>query len=221
MNEQDLNTNDVSRPVRSERPHALISPGAHLLDSLDTIRQYWPTFAAAGLICVACTWAVSAFFYNNQIEILKSQNSFLQDRLRVLQQNQVASASVPPSQWRRLSDKERGLLVTAFRPAERRPQKLVIYAMADSEPRQYAAQFADLFRTLGVTVLAREVPVGMAMPDVGLMVGISNFPNPSEEAKQFMGALTAAGLEVHYAAWAISPAEKVGGFDLFVGPKPW
>jgi hypothetical protein len=94
--------------------------------------------------------------------------------------------------------------------------------MADSEPRQYAAQFVDVARAAGIEVRMREVSL-MAMTDVGLMIGITTFPNPSDNAKKFRDILTSTGLDLHYTAWtmAVGTDETQVGFDLFVGPKPW
>lgn len=100
---------------------------------------------------------------------------------------------------------------------------LVIYAMADSEPRQYAAQFVDAFRTFGIEVRPREVPLSMGMPDIGLMIGVTNFADPSDEAKKFKDLLTSAGLDVHYTPWTkmVGLDDASVDFDLFIGPKPW
>ena len=196
---------------------------AHVWRRLHVVREHWPTIGAVAALSIITTWFVSNLVYVQQIDVLKNHNSFLQDRLNVFQQNQAAAAATPPSQWRRLSDRERGLLFSALKQPEQRPRVIVIYAMADSEPRQYAAQFVDVFRTFDIDVRAREVPLSMVMADVGLMVGVTNFSNPSDEARKFMDILRSAGLQVHYTLWT-----KVTGlddspvdFDLFIGPKPW
>jgi hypothetical protein len=203
--------------------HPLSDPVAHVLEYMHVLKQHWPTFAAVAGICIVGTWFVSGFFSSQQIEILKNHNVFLQDRLTVLQQNQAASASSPPSLWRRLGDRERGLLLAALKQPHQQPGVLIIYAMADSEPRQYAAQFLDVFRSSGVDVRAREVSLSMGTADVGIMVGLGNFPTPSDEAKKFKDLLTSAGLEVHYTAWTKMPGidDAPVDFDLFIGPKPW
>src|SRR5262249_8463829 len=99
------------------------------------------------------------------------------------------------------------------------------YAMADSEPRQYAAQFADVARTAGIDVHPREVPLSL-MADVGVMVGIlsyqQNLAEPSEDAKKLKEELDSAGTQSHYTAWGKMPGDDTDvNYDLFIGPKPW
>ena len=77
---------------------------------------------------------------------------------------------------------------------------LVVYAMADSEPRQYAAQFVDVFRAAGIQTISREEPISVAV-DVGLMIGVVEFNKPSDDAKRFMELLSSLGLEAHYTWW--------------------
>jgi hypothetical protein len=167
----------------NSQKHPLVNPLAHVLESLHVVREHWPTFVAVATLAIFATWFVSSLIYAQQIEVLKGHNGFLQDRLSTLQQNQAASASSPPSQWRRLSDRERGLLFSGLKQSEHKFPVLVVYTMSDSEPRQYAAQFLDVFRAVGgIDVRAREVPLALTMPDVGLMIGITSFPNPSDEA---------------------------------------
>jgi hypothetical protein len=194
-------------------------------ERLHVIRTHWQVVAAVAMLSIIGTFITTRLIDSQQIANQQTQISnqqthigFLQDRINVLQQNQAAAAASPPSQWRRLSDRERTSLLSALKLSK--PTVLVIYAMADSESRQYAAQFVDVARTAGVDVRPREVPLS-SPADVGLMIGLTTYPNPSEEAKRLKDALTSAGLSVHYTLWGKMPDDTSVDFDLFVGPKPW
>jgi hypothetical protein len=103
------------------------------------------------------------------------------------------------------------------------PETILVFAVAETESRQYAAQFADLFRGLGIKVQPREISSSLfGAAEIGLMVGIPTYPTPSLEAVKFKQVLTGAGLDVRHVAWT---GEELDGkkydYDLYVGSKPW
>jgi hypothetical protein len=97
---------------------------------------------------------------------------------------------------------------------------LVVYATAEGESRQYAAQFVDAARLVGIDVRPREAALTTSS-DTGLVVGTVT-ATPSEQAEKLKDILSSAGLDVRYASWAKLPGDDVPvDFALFVGPKPW
>jgi hypothetical protein len=154
-----------------------------------------------------------------QIDILTADNAHLRDRNTSLAQTVTVT---PPSQWRRLSDRERSELIQALREWPLRPKTLSIFAMAETEARQYAGQFLDVLRSAGIEPKALEVAVqgwgGPVQP--GLMVGVINFDNPPPEARAMLQILKEAGLDAQFTVWGGNPNENPA-YDLFVGPKPW
>jgi hypothetical protein len=201
-------------------PEALVNPLRHLLAELNLIRRYWVTFASVAAVCIAVTWYVASSYYfslySQQIDTVKSNNAYLQDRLRGM------TESTPPSQWRRLSDSSRNKILASIRSM---PLKtIVIFAVAETESRQYASQFADAFRSIGIQVETRETSNSMffSPAEIGLMVGITTFPDPSPEASKFKEVLVNAGLDVHHVAWSGETIDNVKfDYDLYVGSKPW
>ena len=96
---------------------------------------------------------------------------------------------------------------------------LIVYAAADSESRQYAAQFVDATRLVGVDARPREV--SSASVEVGLAVGVAG-ATPSEQAEKLKDILSSAGLDVRYAPWAKPFRDEAPvDFALLVGPQPW
>ena len=184
------------------------------------IRQHWLLLVRSmGISAVVGGYAVRQFDAK-QIDILQADNTLLKDHNSTLQS--IATIT-PPSQWRRLSDTERSQIIAAMKALPNLPDTILVFAVAETESRQYAAQFADLFRSIGIKVEPREVPgsfVGTA--EIGLMVGISTYPNPSPEAARFKQSLTSAGLQVRHVQWR---GEEFDGtkydYDLYVGSKPW
>jgi len=177
-----------------------------------------------GIIGYAVYYATNAFNWR-QIENLNTQNSEQQAHIGLLD-NQLATlqqgASIPPSQWRRLDDTQRSKLLVLLSKPENKLSTVVIYAISESEPRQFASQFADAFRAVGAQVIQREVPLNTAV-DVGLMVGVEDINNPMPEAKRFAELLKNADINTHYTLWMrMGNADNAPvNFDLFVGPKPW
>src|SRR5204862_631427 len=145
------------------------------LRSLRLIRRGWTTFAAVVFLSVIATAAAIWFPLSHRIDVLKRENAVLRQRID-------AFASTPPSQWRRLSDRARGLVLAGLETAAEDLKVLVIYASADSEARQYAAQFVDAARLVGVDARARE-NARSASAEVGLAVGIAG-TTPSEQAER-------------------------------------
>jgi hypothetical protein len=185
----------------------------HAAQWLGVMRQHWVTFAAVAGLCVFATGLVTWFCLSQQVALLKSQNALLHDRIN-------AFASTPPSQWRRLSDRARGLLLAGLEHPDNNFKVLVVYATADSESRQYAAQFVDAARLVGIDARPREAALTPSS-DTGLVVGTTT-ATPSEQAEKLKDILSSAGLDVRYSSWAKLPGDDVPvDFALFVGPKPW
>jgi hypothetical protein len=178
------------------------------------VRRHWGLFAAAAALCVLAGWLASWGFLSRQLDRLQGENAVLVERIEAL-------ASTPPSQWRRLNDRARGLLLAGLQHPDNKFTLLVIYATADSESRQYAAQFVDAARLVGIDARTREAAL-TASSDTGLVVA-SATAAPSEQAEKLKDILSSAGLDVRTASWAKSPADALlpVDFALFVGPKPW
>ena len=186
---------------------------AHALRSLRVIRRNWITFATVAGVCILATALVFWLSWSQSIDALKSRNALLQARID-------AFASTPPSQWRRLNDRARGLILAGLEQPDNDFKMLVIYAAADSESRQYAAQFVDAARLVGVDTRPREFAPAVS-PDTGLAVGTAT-ATPSEQAEKLKDILSSAGLDVRYSPWAKLPGDDVPvDFALFIGPKPW
>src|SRR5260370_35851040 len=142
---------DKVEDMPEEKPkQPLASLSGHAWESLRVMRQHWVTFAAAAGLWVLGTGLVTWFYLSQQAELLKRQNALLGDRIN-------AVASTPPSQWRRLANRARGLLLAGLEHPDNNFRVLVVYATADSESRQYAAQFVDAARLVGIDARPREV----------------------------------------------------------------
>jgi hypothetical protein len=187
---------------------------AHASGFLCAVRQHWGLFAAAAGFGVLAGWLASWGVLSRQLDRLQGENAVLVQRIDAL-------ASTPPSQWRRLTDRSRGLLLAGLQHPDNKFTVLVIYAAADSESRQYAAQFVDAARLVGIDARTREAAL-TASSDTGLVVA-SATAAPSEQAEKLKDILSSAGLDVRAASWAKSPADALlpVDFALFVGPKPW
>jgi len=183
------------------------------------IKRYWLLFLIAVVACTILAGYAVRQFDARQIDILTTSNTQLRDHNSSLAQNAVAS---PPSQWRRLTDGERAALIQALKQWSTRPKTLSVFAMAESESRQYAGQFLDVLRSAGIEPKPSEFPLsgwgGPVMP--GLMVGAINFNDPPPEARAFLQILKDAGLNAQFTIWAGTPNDDPS-YDLFVGPKPW
>lgn len=182
-------------------------------DSLRLLRKHWVLFAlVAGLGIIAASlssWQLSS----KHIKRLQNRNAVLQERINAL-------ASSSPSQWRRLSDRTRGLLLAGLQHPDNNFTVLVVYATAEAESRQYAAQFIDAARLVGIETRPREAPL-TDVSEVGLAVASSTTP-PSEQAEKLKDILASAGLEVRFSAWSKSARDEAPvDFALFVGPKQW
>jgi hypothetical protein len=200
--------------MSEEKPkQPLASLPSHASQSLRVMRRHWVTFGVVAGLCVFATWVVTWFCLSRQVDLLKSQNALLGDRIN-------AFASTPPSQWRRLTDRARGLLLAGLEHPDNNFKVLVVYATADSESRQYAAQFVDAARLVGIDVRPREAALTISS-DTGLVVGTVT-ATPSEQAEKLKDILSSAGLDVRYASWVKLRGDDVPvDFALFVGPKPW
>jgi hypothetical protein len=183
------------------------------------LKRHWVLFAVATIsVGVLSGYAVRQLD-TRQIDILTADNVHLRDRNIALAQNAGAS---PPSEWRRLSDGQRAALIQALKQWAAKPRELSVFAMAESESRQYAAQFLDVLRAVGIEPKPNEFPMsGWGGPvSPGLMVGVINFDDPPPEARAFLQLIKGAGLDAQFTIWSGTGKENPP-FDLFVGPKPW
>jgi hypothetical protein len=185
------------------------------------LRPFVICLAVSVVFVALALWRLLSVLDGRQIDSLKATIQFQDEQLTSLRQSQAAVEAVPPSQWRRLTDVERTCLAMNLGKMGARPKQLVVWAMAASEPRQFAAQFVDLLRAAGVTIIPREVPLSTTA-DVGLMVGVVNIRQPLPQSLQFQNWLQQCGLAVHLTPWLKEPLDPTADdFDLFVGPKPW
>ncbi len=182
-------------------------------ESLRVMRRHWPLFAAVAALGILAASLSSWQLSSRHIKRLQNRNAALQERINAL-------ASTAPSEWRRLSDRARGLLLSGLQHPDNNFSLLVIYASSDSESRQYAAQFVDAARLVGIETRLREAPL-TAASEIGLVVATAT-ATPSEQAEKLKDILASAGLDVRVSPWE-KPArdEAPVDFALFVGPKPW
>ena len=209
-----------------ERPESP-PPNLPKFDAHRLFLYFWENWAVIRHHCIFFGLAVSVAvifggyvirqFNAKQIDVLQADNNLLKDHNSTLQQN---AATVPTSQWRHLSDQERSAVIAGLKSWANKPKEIAIYALAESESRQYAAQFIDIFRSLGIESRPIEVSLSAMSIDVGLMVGVQDIGKPSLEAQDFFGILNSAGLKVHFTPWGKFGNEP-GDFDIFIGPKPW
>lgn len=123
---------------------------------------------------------------------------------------------------RKLAPEQKRILSREFRIKADKLKTLVIYAVSEREPRQYAKQFADIAQDAGIKVIQREIS-STVDTEIGVFVGLPNAAQPSDEAKEFMDILTQANLIAHYTTWAVSrtPEEGDASFDLFIAKPSW
>ena len=177
------------------------------------LRAHWAMFAALAGVCILGTALAVWFAMHREIAALENENDVLAARIEAL-------ASTPPAQWRRLSDRARGLLLAGLEHPDNDFRLLVIYAAPDSESRQYAAQFVDAARLVGIETRAREMAPAVA-PETGLAVASAGSA-PSEQAEKLKDIISSAGLDIRHVRWSKPPGDDVPvDFALFVGPKPW
>jgi hypothetical protein len=190
---------------------------AHVLENRHVIKAHHGLFVSFGVACCLITAIAVRMYFAQQIDILTTSNTQLRDHNNTLMHN---AAIVPPSQWRRMTDDERATLISELRSWAARPKAIAVYAVADSESRQFAAQFVDVFRSLSIEPRSIEVALGFGLVDVGLMVGVQNPATPSPQAREFFDILNRAGLKVRFTTWA-KLGDEPNDFDIFIGPKPW
>jgi hypothetical protein len=180
---------------------------------LRVMRAHWAMFAAVAGLCILGTGLAVWACMSREVAALRSRNAVLAERIEAL-------ASTAPAQWRRLSDRARGLLLAGLEHPDNDFKLLVVYAAPDSESRQYAAQFVDAARLVGIETRAREMAPAVA-PETGLAVGAAGAA-PSEQAEKLKDILASAGLDIRSVSWAKPPGDDAPvEFALFVGPKPW
>jgi hypothetical protein len=124
---------------------------------------------------------------------------------------------------RKLVPEQRRVLASGLRAKAEEFKILIIYAVDEREPRQYAKQFAAVAEdAIGSKIIPREIS-GTMLTEVGLFVGVNDVNNPSTEAKDFMEILAKANLIAHYTLWSaqFSPDEQGVTFDLFVAKTSW
>ena len=189
------------------------APPSRVADALRVLRAHWAMFAALAGVCILGTALAVWLAMHREIAALENENTVLAARIEAL-------ASASPAQWRRLSDRARGLLLAGLEHPDNDFKLLVIYAAPDSESRQYAAQFVDAARLVGIETRAREMAPAVA-PETGLAVATAGAA-PSGQAEKLKDILSSAGLDVRYVAWRKRSGDDVPvDFALFVGPKPW
>jgi len=184
------------------------------------LKEHWGLFLVVALVCVVASALFVRQLDGSQIEALKTNNALLKDRNDVLEKNIAALGAIPPSQYRRLSDRQRDGLIAALKNGQPRLSSIVVYSTAETEARQFAGQFVDVFRSLGIVVRPKEVGSWNASYDVGLMIGIST-ETPSSEASAFKTTLSSLGFETTHVTWMKDDDKLPNDFNLFVGPKPW
>jgi hypothetical protein len=177
------------------------------------MRAHWAMFAAVAGLCILATGLAVWACMSREVAALRSRNAVLAERIEAL-------ASTPPAQWRRLSDRARGLLLAGLEHPDNDFKLLVVYAAPDSESRQYAAQFVDAARLVGIETRPREMAPAVA-PETSLAVGAAGAA-PSQQAEKLKDILSSAGLDIRSVSWAKPPGDDAPvDFALFVGPKPW
>ena len=180
---------------------------------LRVLRAHWAMFAALAGVCVLGAALAVWLAMHREIAALENENTVLAARIEAL-------ASTPPAQWRRLSDRARGLLLAGLEHPDNDFKLLVIYAAPDSESRQYAAQFVDAARLVGIETRAREMAPAVA-PETGLAVATTGAA-PSGQAEKLKDVISSAGLDIRHVRWSKPPGDDAPvDFALFVGPKPW
>jgi hypothetical protein len=186
------------------------------------LKRGWLTFVAGAILAGVASFFGAWAHFSRQLGDQQAQISALQDELMTQAMNSNAATAIPPSQWRRLSDDQRASLLAAFKAHRSELQDIVIYAMADSEPRQYAIQFVDVLREAGITNHPRQVPLTISV-DVGLIIGLVHGDQPPPAAAQaLIDILRAAGLSVQYSTWRpTNPLDADRTYCLFVGPRQW
>jgi hypothetical protein len=197
--------------VEASKPSPALRTGA--AGSLHVVRTHWPMFAVLAVVCILGTALAVWLAMHREIAALENENTVLAARIEAL-------ASTPPAQWRRLSDRARGLLLAGLEHPDNDFKLLVIYAAPDSESRQYAAQFVDAARLVGIETRTREMAPATA-PETGLAVATAGAA-PSGQAEKLKDIISSAGLDIRHVRWSKPPGDDVpADFALFVGPKPW
>ena len=201
----------VAAMAQGSEPSA--APRSRVADALRVLRAHWAMFAALAGVCILGTALAVRFAMHREIAALESENNVLAARIEAL-------ASTPPAQWRRLSDRARGLLLAGLEHPDNDFRLLVIYAAPDSESRQYAAQFVDAARLVGIETRAREMAPAAA-PETGLAVASAGAAS-SGQAEKLKDVISSAGLDIRHVRWSKPPGDDAPvDFALFVGPKPW
>jgi hypothetical protein len=186
------------------------------------LKRGWLTHIAVAILAAVGSFVGTWALFSRQLSDQQAQISALSDALMAEATNLTPTAAIPQSQWRRLSDHQKGSLLAAFKAHKSELQDMVIYSMRYAETRQYAAQFVDVLREAGVTYHERQVPLTMSV-DVGLVIPLVHSDQPPPKGAQtLMDILTAADLSVHFRNWhPINPNNADRPYGFFIGPMEW
>jgi hypothetical protein len=188
---------------------------AHFRHEFDVIAS---TARGAPVLCTVTTaivlllgYLVADWHLGAVVETLKATIELKNTQL-------TGRGTAPALNQRVLNSEQKRQLSDAIRRNSSHFPGMIIFTMPDTEPRQYAKQFAELFESLGIEVIRREAPNQIG--DVGVMIGVQSTEQPSENAKAFQQVLKAAGVSARYTAGGVWEKD-INDFDLFVGPTPW
>ena len=124
---------------------------------------------------------------------------------------------------RRLAPEQRRVLLRELRTKAAKFPKIVIHALAEREPRQYAKQFSEVIESADIKTVPGEIPANVS-GDVGVFVTVlGDLDNSPDDAVQFMNILRSINLEAQYIYWIGSPSgdEKGVDFSLYIARPAW
>lgn len=172
---------------------------------------------SATVIVAIALWYVFGFIYSVQIGNLTTIIQVQGAELSAYRQN--TNSPTGTKDYRHLDQWQVACLRTAIRDHKDLFPKMIIYAVARDEEKQYAKQFKDVFESVSILVVPRPVEPNAA-EDVGVLVGVQNVNAPSDEAKQFSELLTKCKIDNRFTNW--NSVNNLGmTFDLFIESRPW
>jgi hypothetical protein len=204
----------------------------HILGQLRMVRDEPVPFFVAVLGAAIAIWLAMGWRYGGVIDNQNSEIASLQEQLnsyksvfgnaapeQILKriadlQNKISLFQLP----RRLTSSEKEMLSIHLKPIAAKLKGLIVYSESGSESRRYASDFLDLLRDLKTKPNGPHLSFMIEESQSGIMVGLTNPKEPSQDAKDFIAALKNSGLKVHTTLWSVAP-NNIRDFDLFIGPQ--
>jgi hypothetical protein len=121
-----------------------------------------------------------------------------------------------PDEPRHISEKQKGTLLSHKDELAKLKKPILVYAWYLGDSVQYALEFVTLLSSNNILALGPMTTV-CEKEERGILVGLKDKENPSDDAKTFIGALKSSGFVVNSTKWNMQKDANLD-FDLFICP---